>query len=376
LTRYPEVKRLSSRFNDGDVASPTPERTESFEEDRTESRGQGRPAFIAFSENSFPATEPPPVIVPITPRQRTSPPSSPRPAAAVKNNHQGKGAGKKPSKKHPPTQHKQTVSTPDVVEEDDYPEYVFDYDYYYDQLVPEHERFFQLPKISTETPELTTKKPESFQIFTHFAVDNSGPQHPVQKPPPSAPQRKPVKSKPPPPRKEPPKPPKPQKRPSVGSSKNSIAPAVPKITGEMAGPFGFPQKGSFFSDDQFEGFPERIEVIYQGFIWAFEVSYPDKEKVLHGGVHRILEDKVKRETLNLKDDHIVRVTGRASPYNLNRITIYTAKGKVYGPWGDRHSDESVDFDVSAPPGHGLAYFSGTIDFGVPLRSIGFHWKKI
>ena len=38
--------------------------------------------------------------------------------------------------------------------------------------------------------------------------------------------------------------------------------------------------------------------------------------------------------------------------------------------------ESVDFDVTAPPGHGLAFFSGTIDFGVPLRSISFHWRPI
>merc|ERR1712203_1255102 len=38
------------------------------------------------------------------------------------------------------------------------------------------------------------------------------------------------------------------------------------------------------------------------------------------------------------------------PYNINRLTFYTAKGKTFGPWGDRRSKESVDFDVSAPPG--------------------------
>ena len=59
-----------------------------------------------------------------------------------------------------------------------------------------------------------------------------------------------------------------------------------------------------------------------------------------------------------------------------RLTFYTAKGKTFGPWGDRRSKESVDFDVSAPPGHALAYFSGTVDFGVPFRSISFHWRPI
>ena len=57
-----------------------------------------------------------------------------------------------------------------------------------------------------------------------------------------------------------------------------------------------------------------------------------------------------------------------------RFTIYTSKGKKYGPFGDRRSEESVDFDVSAPPGHALAYISGTVDFGVPLRSVSLHWR--
>ena len=39
-----------------------------------------------------------------------------------------------------------TTSRPKVVEEDfnDYEYQSLDYDYYYDQLVPEHERFFQV----------------------------------------------------------------------------------------------------------------------------------------------------------------------------------------------------------------------------------------
>ena len=90
-----------------------------------------------------------------------------------------------------------------------------------------------------------------------------------------------------------------------------------------------------------------------------------------------IKDKVKRETVRLsKGDYIVRVSGRASPYNINRLTFYTAKGKKFGPWGDRRSKESVDFDVSAPEGHGLSYFSGTVDFGVPFRSISFHWSPV
>ena len=133
---------------------------------------------------------------------------------------------------------------------------------------------------------------------------------------------------------------------------------------------------SYFEDSHFNGFPERIEMIYQGFVWAMEMFYADQDSVLHGGVHTILEDKVKRETLNLAGDYIVRVSGRASPYNINRLTFHTKNGKKYGPWGDRHSEDSVDFDVSAPPGQALAFFSGTIDFGVPLRSVSFHWRPI
>ena len=50
--------------------------------------------------------------------------------------------------------------------------------------------------------------------------------------------------------------------------------------------------------------------------------------LLHGGVHTILLDKVKKESINLTGDYIVRVTGRASPYNINRLTFYTKNGNI------------------------------------------------
>jgi len=61
---------------------------------------------------------------------------------------------------------------------------------------------------------------------------------------------------------------------------------------------------------------------------------------MHGGVHNVLKDKVKRDTVFLKDDYIVRIEGRASPFNINRMTFFTAKGKQFGPWGDRRSQVS------------------------------------
>jgi hypothetical protein len=111
------------------------------------------------------------------------------------------------------------------------------------------------------------------------------------------------------------------------------------ITGSntQAGPFGYIDKGTFFTDAHVTEFPERIEVIYQGFIWAIDVAYPTEGRIMHGGVHTVLKDKVKRETIILKDDYIVRIEGRASPFNINRMTFFTAKGKQYGPWGDRRS---------------------------------------
>ena len=148
----------------------------------------------------------------------------------------------------------------------------------------------------------------------------------------------------------------------------------------QSGPYGYVDKGTFFTDSHVKGFPDMIEVVYQGFVWALNVYYPGETKFKkqiekHGGVHTILKDKVKRQKVFFKDgDYIVRVSGRASPYNINRLTFYTAKGEKYGPWGDRRSEDSIDFDVTAPPGHGLAHFSGTVDFGVPFRSISFHWR--
>ena len=90
-------------------------------------------------------------------------------------------------------------------------------------------------------------------------------------------------------------------------------------TAVQSGPFGYTDKGSFFSDMAVTEFPKWIEVIYQGFVWAIRVTYPSNGSLMHGGVHTILKDKVKKEKFFLKDgEHIVRVSGRASPYNINR----------------------------------------------------------
>jgi len=401
LTRYPEVKRLSSRFN---------EEGDDLAEER-ERNNDGRPAFTAFTATEAPLQQPA-----ITPRQRATPPpntfkatSSPnrnqrpkqqkpnkpnqsqqssRPNQNIKATttqqnskpqqnsrpQQSSQQNQRKNKKQGKKQQNNKQKNKNVVESVEYPEYTLDYDYYYDQLVPEHERFFQLPKLEEDPVDNfqvpVTEKSESFQIFTHFAVDKPAP--PPSKPRPTSPPVQP----PPPKAKAPRKSGQKNGNSKSSNAKNSIGPATPIINGQQAGPFGYPEKGSLFSDSDKVGFPERIEMIYQGFVWAFDVSYPDQDKVRHGGVHRILEDKVKRQVINLKDDHIIRITGRASPYNINRLTFHTAAGKVYGPWGDRHSDESVDFDVAAPPGHALAFFSGTVDFGVPLRSISFHWAKL
>ena len=204
-------------------------------------------------------------------------------------------------------------------------------------------------------------------MFTHFS-EESLPALP--KPKQESPKRPKKKKK-----KQQPKP-REQKKVQGGGVANSIVARPPVDTGPHAGPYGYTEKGTFFTDSHFKGFPERIDIVYQGFIWAFTMHYPDQPSLLHGGVHTILADKVKRETLDLSGDYIVRVTGRTSPYNINRLTFHTKNGKQYGPWGDRHSEESIDFDVSAPAGHALAYFSGSIDFGVPLRSVSFHWRPI
>lgn len=311
----------------------------------------------------------------ITPRQRTPSPrkAAPRPP---------------PQTPRPPVL--TTASPPRQQDQEDYAGDQEDYDYYYDQLVPEHERFFQLPKNSEADSAQTSgedggdeENKAGFAVFTHFSEaplgqkQNGGGN--------SKPRgggggggsanRNNRKEK-----KVPSRRPKVQTSSGFGGGKaNTIAQPRPKPAGDSgpsSGPFGYTEKGTFFIDSHFSGFPKSIDLVYQGFVWAFTMNYDSQPSVLHGGVHTILLDKVKKETINLAGDHIVRVTGRASPYNINRLTLYTKQGRKFGPWGDRHSDESVDFDVSAPAGHGLAFFSGTIDFGVPLRSVSFHWRPI
>ncbi|XP_023329909.1 putative uncharacterized protein DDB_G0282129, partial [Eurytemora carolleeae] len=392
LSRYPEVKRLSSRFNENGedlAAEPEEPRDErkhdrAREDDRNQNQnhlgnGQIHQVFIEEQRNendhelirnsedlnnrkeSFTAifntnqeVTTPSAPSHITPKQR-------RPAQKNQSN-QEKNGNRRPGKKQNKNP-KPSVNEPDVLDDPEYPLYT-DYDYYYDQLVPEHERFFQLPKIEVEIIEENTAKPESFQVFTHFSLDTE-PSRPQLPPPPPPVEVKPVQQTP-----------RTPKAPKITSSQNSITPVKQHSSADMSGPFGFVEKGTFFIDDTVSGFPERIDMVYQGFVWAFDVYYPDQDTQRHGGIHTILKDKVKKETVNLKNDYIIRITGRASPYNINRLTFHTANGKEFGPWGDRHSDESADFDVSAPAGYALSFFSGTIDFGVPLRSVGFHWKKI
>ena len=414
LTRYPEVKRLSSRFNeDGedileDVTTVKPKKQKN---NKKSSKKTTQPTVSPFlTSGEVVLTEIPVTVINITPKQRQVPVQTTEAPAQQQQQLQLNHQQQKPQQSQQPQHQQQQAnrqqqqqalsSRPNVnaslnqrphhnqqpqggQEPQDPAEYdnPFDYDYYYDQLVPEHERFFQLPKTAADpVAEEPAAKNEPFQVFTHFAIDSTA--GTARAPPPLPP----VPSSPGPEQERgqkavqasPPKQPKAAKAPKVtASSPNSIgSPAKEVNTGNMAGPFGYTEKGTFFIDDQTTGFPEKIEMVYQGFVWAFDVSYPDQNKVRHGGVHRILEDKVKRESLDLRNDHVVRITGRASPYNINRLTLYTASGRQFGPWGDRHSDESTDFEVTAPAGHALAFFSGTIDFGVPLRSVSFHWRPL
>ncbi|TRY79798.1 hypothetical protein TCAL_06068 [Tigriopus californicus] len=265
------------------------------------------------------------------------------------------------------------------------------YEDYYEELVPEHHRFDEL----NAEEEASSPQPVEFatrasvgqnnnQVFQAQTQDSSnGRIFPNFPPSPNA--NKPIKvivstttqtpipivtRAPPPVRPITTRAPPPPVQPVASV-------AVEDSTAVQSGPFGYPDKGAFFSDADMTIFPSQIEVIYQGFVWAMKVGYPVANGGrMHGGVHTILKDKVKREVVRLKDDYIIRVSGRASPYNINRLTFYTAKGKKYGPWGERRSDDSVDFDVSAPPGQGLAYLSGTVDFGVPVRSISMHWRPL
>jgi hypothetical protein len=359
------VKRLSSRFNDDEnIERPTTlkPRKHKNKNKKKEKDEKPRSSFTAFVNT--PTPQPFTKAPRITPRQRqTKPPvkfkpsTQPPQARPNKQNNRHKPVLTTPSPK--------PVNTPDTFDYED----TFDYDYYYDQLVPEHERFFQLPKTDSATPTPVNENKAGFQVFTHFSNENSNVNQAITT---SRPKPRPTKQK----KKEkklPDRKPKSQNNPS---KTNSIAPSSGKPGGAQAGPYGYTDKGTYFQDSHFTGFPDKIDMVYQGFVWAMTVHYPGQDSLLHGGVHTILEDKVKRETLNLAGDYIIRVSGRASPYNINRLTFYTKNGKKYGPWGDRHSEDSVDFDVSAPPGQALAFFSGTIDFGVPLRSVSFHWRPI
>lgn len=258
-------------------------------------------------------------------------------------------------------------------------------DYYYEELVPEHHRFNALAKTTTpsslrlEANPQGRRKPKSQRPNGGNRNNGVGSSIPVPKPPTNrAPQAQP-------------------NLPNVGNIQQftqGVSPQINEVVpqgggkgptvggastaaGIQAGPFGYTDKGTFFTDAGVSSsLPVMIEVIYQGFVWALNVHYPDGNVLQHGGVHNILKDKVKREKVFLEGDHIVRVTGRASPFNINRLTFHTANGNTFGPWGDRRSEESTDFDVSAPAGHGLAFFSGTVDFGVPLRSVSFHWAPV
>lgn len=316
-------------------------------------------SFTAFSPDTTPATQRPR----ITPRQRQTEP--PRPPPTLPPTRPPTTEKQRKQKKNNSKNKNIVVEQQPQIEEYDYGIESLDYDYYYDQLVPEHERFFQLPKTESASPAPVEENQEGFQVFTHFNKDSKQASKVASRPPP-----------PPPPPKQKPKAHKAKSLSSSGANVNSVGPPANKPGGPQAGPFGYTDKGTYFEDSHFNGFPERIEMVYQGFVWAMEMFYPDQNSVLHGGVHTILKDKVKRETVNLAGDYIVRVSGRASPYNINRLTFYTKNGNKFGPWGDRHSDESVDFDVSAPPGQALSFISGTIDFGVPLRSVSFHWRPI
>jgi hypothetical protein len=59
-----------------------------------------------------------------------------------------------------------------------------------------------------------------------------------------------------------------------------------------SGPFGYTDKGSFFSDAAVTEFPSMIEIIYQGFVWVVKMTYPSNGSITHGGVHTILKSKV------------------------------------------------------------------------------------
>lgn len=280
------------------------------------------------------------------------------------------------------------------------------YQDYYDELVPKHHRFDSKNKSSNaaadaadngsgkdnrknksiKTANGNNNADGSFNVFISQPKDsfpnfpNKQPQQNQQNRPRNKrpKQKKPQQQNRNRPQTHQQKPTPPKKPQAKKAAKPAAAPVITSVidnTAVHSGPFGYTDKGSFFSDMAVTEFPKWIEVIYQGFVWAIRVTYPSNGSLMHGGVHTILKDKVKKKKIFLKDgEHIVRISGRASPYNINRFTVYTSKGTKYGPFGDRRSEDSTDFDVSAPPGHALAYISGTVDFGVPLRSVSLHWR--
>ena len=489
LQRYPEVKRLSSRFGDDKnvqnrVVGNGQQNNKSNQNGRKKSgrkekkknsrrnknnrnknkqqkaqQNQVRqqkainrlPPSNPQKQNNFVASTPQPIVTTRTTRRpivttvttrrpivtTTFAPATPAPRNILRQQKQSQPSIQNPRGQQSPSKPNQISPNENSVPDVDFPDDELssvDYSYlyyqdYYEELVPVHHRFNQLATTtSTRAPSRRpnnqrkkknkknknknkknkggrqgkrnqlqsgngnnkNKQPQSnsFSFFTfqpqdgekkkggnqgnfpNFPSNGGNNKNAIQKQKAKVvPSRKPVT--------QPPQPPKPKfalKPSKVGEPKAKPVAVVSKNP-LQSGPYGYVDKGTFFTDSHVKGFPEMIEVVYQGFVWAMNLYYPDKQKEKHGGVHTILKDKVKRQKIFFKDgDYIVRVSGRASPYNINRLTFYTAKGKKYGPWGDRRSKDSVDFDVSAPPGHGLQYFSGTVDFGVPFRSISFHWS--
>merc|ERR1719431_2267019 len=170
LTRYREVKRLSSRFNDDEnIERPTTlkPRKHKNKNKKKEKDEKPRSSFTAFVNT--PTPQPFTKAPRITPRQRqTKPPQKfklttqqPRPS---KQNNRHNSVVTTPSTKL-------VINTPNSFDYED--DDSFDYDYYYDQLVPEHERFFQLPKTDSATPDPFKENQAGFQVFTHFSNENS-----------------------------------------------------------------------------------------------------------------------------------------------------------------------------------------------------------
>ena len=115
---------------------------------------------------------------------------------------------------------------------DDY-EDDLDYAYCYDQLVLEHERFFQLPKTDSATPANVEQNKAGFLTFTHFSNDNSNrnkivtPKKGKQTPNKHPKQQKSLPNH------------KPKSKNISGSKVNRITPNTGKQGANQAGPFGY-----------------------------------------------------------------------------------------------------------------------------------------